>query len=106
MSAKNSITIRAKRKKAFTEVRLMIEHPMAINECSYEMDESKQKTLFIQELRCIHNKKLVIHVQMGYAIAANPYFAFRFKGGEQGDKIRISWVDNQGNRDDKNAKIY
>ncbi|MDO9048980.1 MAG: thiosulfate oxidation carrier complex protein SoxZ [Methylobacter sp.] len=32
-------------------------------------------------------------------MSKDPYFAFTLKGGNPGDKITISWVDNLGNED-------
>ncbi len=102
----NTITIRAKQRGDYTEIRMTIDHPMRAKHCGYEVDETKQQALFIQEVRCLHDNELVILAQLGPALSENPYFAFRFKGGARGDKITVSWVDNQGNRDDQDAEIH
>ena len=104
--SRSTLTIRAKKRIDFTEVRLMVDHPMVSPSCQFEGDEGQLPALYIQELRCFYQKKLVLTAQLGVNIAENPYFAFRFIGGEIGDKILISWVDNQGNRDDQSAKIF
>jgi len=101
--SRSSITIRAKQKGEYTEVRLLIQHPMQSGKCNHS---TEAEPFFIQELRCFHQKLLVVTAQLGTAIAENPYFTFRFKGGVLGDKIKISWVDNRGNRDDQIAKIH
>ncbi len=101
--SRSSITIRAKQKGEYTEVRLLVRHPMQSGKCNHS---AKAKPFFIQELRCFHQKQRVVMAQLGIAIAENPYFTFRFKGGALGDKIKISWVDNRGNRDDQIAEIY
>lgn len=103
---RSSITIRAKRKGEFTEVRLSIQHPIQSIKCDLTADSVTTESLFIQELRCFHNKQLVVTAQLGLSISENPYFAFRFKGGSLGDKIKVSWVDNQGKRDDQIAEIH
>lgn len=102
----STITIRAKKRRDYTEVRLKVEHPMIASECQFHNDQQELPSLYIQELRCFYQKQLVLTAQLGVNIAENPYFAFRFIGGEIGDKIIISWVDNQGNRDDQSAKIF
>lgn len=106
MTAKKSITIRAKKKDSFTEVRLIIEHPMQSAHCRTQLESVDTTAHFIQELRCYYNQKLMVTVQMGPAIAEDPYFAFRFKGGQEGGIITVSWVDNQGNKDERNTEIH
>ncbi len=100
---RSSITIRAKQKGEYTEVKLLIRHPMQSGKCDHN---AEAEPFFIQELRCFHQKRLMVTAQLGTTIAENPYFTFRFKGGALGDKIKISWVDNRGNRDDQIAKIH
>jgi sulfur-oxidizing protein SoxZ len=38
-------------------------------------------------------------------ISKNPYLSFKIKGAAAGDKIKISWVDNKGESDSKEAAI-
>ncbi len=101
--SRSSITIRAKQKGEYTEVKLLIQHPMQSGKCEHS---AEAEPFFIQELRCFHQKQLVVTAQLGTTIAENPHFTFRFKGGALGDKIKISWVDNRGNRDDQTAEIH
>jgi sulfur-oxidizing protein SoxZ len=54
---------------------------------------------FIQELTVEHNKNVIITGNIVANISNYPYFAFTLKGGNIGDKITISWVDNLGNQD-------
>jgi sulfur-oxidizing protein SoxZ len=35
-------------------------------------------------------------MQWGPSVSKNPFLAFRFNGGKQGDKISITWRDNMG----------
>ena len=103
---RSTITIRAKKRLDFTEVRLKIDHPMIATECQLLQQPDELASLYIQELRCFYQKQLIVTAQLGANISETPYFAFRFIGGEIGDKILISWVDNQGNRDDQSAEIF
>jgi sulfur-oxidizing protein SoxZ len=32
----------------------------------------------------------------GRAVSKNPYVSFSFKGGQKGDQLALSWVDNLG----------
>lgn len=61
-------------------------------------DESTGKLIpahYIQELTIKHNDKIIISANLGGSISKDPYFAFRLKNSESGDKITVSWVDNQ-----------
>ena len=50
---------------------------------------------FITELVAKHNDKVVLQSEFGTAVSKNPYLAFRFKGGNKGDKVTVSWKDNK-----------
>ena len=41
----------------------------------------------------------------GTAVSKDPYVKFSFRGGNKGDDLKISWVDNQGETDATTAKI-
>lgn len=56
---------------------------------------------YIQELTVKHNDVQVITCQMGGSISKNPYFDFLLQGGNKGDEITISWVDNLDKTDAK-----
>jgi sulfur-oxidizing protein SoxZ len=60
---------------------------------------------FIQEVVCKHGDKTVMTAQWGAAISKNPYLSFKFKGGNAGDKVSLSWTDNKGNSDSSEASI-
>ena len=43
--------------------------------------------------------------QWGPAVAKNPFLQFKFKGGEKGDKVTVTWVDNKGDKRTDEATI-
>ncbi|MDP1996097.1 MAG: thiosulfate oxidation carrier complex protein SoxZ, partial [Gallionella sp.] len=51
----------------------------------------------ITEIKALHNGKIVLEGRFGTSVSKNPYLVFRFTGGATGDKIALSWLDNQGN---------
>lgn len=96
----SSIKIRSKRLTGKTQIRILIAHPMA--KTRKRNAPSGAKTLpghFIQVLTVKHNGKTVANCNIGPNIAKNPFFAFMLNGGKAGDKISVSWVDNQGQTD-------
>lgn len=59
----------------------------------------------IQDLWVEHNMAKVISCNMAGSISKNPYFDFLLKGGEVGDEITVSWIDNLGKSDSKEYTI-
>ena len=79
----------------FVEVKMILNHPM---ETGRKKDDAGDLIAahFIQLLNVTINGKNVFEAQMGTGIAKNPYFTFRFKGANVGDKLNANWVDNLG----------
>lgn len=87
--------MRATLGQGFTDVRVLMTHPMETG----QRKDSEGKLVpmhFIQNLTVKVNGKPVIEAQTSQAISRNPVFSFRLKGGSKGDKIEVSWVDNEG----------
>lgn len=95
----SSIRIRTKRIDGKLQIRTLISHPM---EHGRNIDKNTNQPIpahFIQELTVKHNGKTIANCAIGGGVSKDPYFAFMLKGGEPGDKITISWVDNLGRQD-------
>ncbi len=96
--------LRAKLKGEQTMVRVLLAHPM-------DTGRAKDKSghiipaKFIQEIECWRNDRSVLTIECGTATARNPYFSFYLKGGERGDRIRLRWVDNQGNKGEVETQV-
>ncbi|MDM8558442.1 thiosulfate oxidation carrier complex protein SoxZ [Candidatus Parabeggiatoa sp. HSG14] len=102
---KKSIRAKAKLKGEITEVKALIKHPM---ESGFRKDKETGDLVpahFIKELKCEHNDKVVMSAIWSGGISKNPYCAFRFKGAAKGDKVKISWEDNLGHTDTRDAKV-
>jgi len=103
--AKKSIKIRAKLKGDTTTVKCLMTHPM---ETGLRKDKKTGKPIpahFINEVMAENNGKNVMTAQWSGGISKNPYLSFAFTGGNKGDEVKISWVDNQGNSDSGTAQI-
>ena len=80
---------------------------------SHEMETGQRKDArgdivpahFIQNVTVTHAGKTVLSAQWGPAISKNPFMHFRFKGGKPGEKVTITWVDNQGDKRTDEATI-
>lgn len=100
----SSIKIRTKRLDDTTQIRTLISHPME----NGRNKDDRGKLIpahHIQELWVSHNDIQIITCHMGGSISKNPYFDFLIEGGNEGDKITISWLDNLGNRDSQTRLI-
>ena len=103
--AEKSIRIRAELSGDVTDVKALINHTM---ETGLRKDAKTGETIpahFIQEVVCEVNGKPNFTAQWGVAISKNPYLSYQFKGGKKGDKIKISWVDNKGDKDSEEGQV-
>ena len=101
----SSIKMRAKASGGVTTIKALISHPM---DTGLVKDKKTGKPIpahFIQEVVCKHGDKTVMTAQWGAAISKNPYLSFKFKGGNAGDTVSLSWTDNKGNSDSADASI-
>ena len=89
--------IRAQVHPGGTIVRVLMSHEM---ETGLRKDAAGKAipAWHITEMSAALNGKTVLTAQWGTAIAKNPFTQFTIKGAKSGDKISISWLDNQGER--------
>lgn len=89
--------IRASLQGDVADVRVLMAHPM---ETGQRKDPSGKviPAHFIKEIRAELNGKPVFDAQISQAISRNPVFAFRVKGAKAGDKLKITWEDNTGDK--------
>jgi sulfur-oxidizing protein SoxZ len=103
--AKKSIKIRAKEKGGVTTVKALMTHPM---EPGTRKDKKTGKLIpahFIQEVTCESGGKTLVTGLWSGGVSKNPYLSFKFAGGNKGDGIKLTWVDNKGNSESAEAKI-
>jgi sulfur-oxidizing protein SoxZ len=96
--------IKAALSEGVTEVKVLMRHPM---ETGLRKDESGAlvPAWFITEVTATHGDRVVLRAQFGTSVSRNPYLAFRFKGGQVGDQVTVSWVDSKGDRRTDEATI-
>lgn len=88
--------VRAQRGEQFTEIKILINHPMQNGRNRDPMTGQLIPAHFIQELTVEKNGKTVIRAQLGVSMSQNPFFTFRMKDASRGDRLRVYWVDNLG----------
>ena len=86
--------IRAKKKGASVEVKVLVRHPM---ETGLRKD-SKGNAIpahYIETFEASSGGKKVFAANLGPAVSKDPVITFRYNG-EKGDTVSISWKDNKG----------
>jgi sulfur-oxidizing protein SoxZ len=93
--AAGPMKMRAVLSGGFTEVRVLMTHPMETGQRK-DADGKLIPLHFIQNVTVRVNGKTVIESEISQAVSRNPVFSFRVQGGAKGDKVEVSWVDNSG----------
>jgi len=100
----SSIRVRAIANGGTTDVQTLIQHPMDSGFVKNDKGEFIPPH-FIQELTFEHDGKKVFVANWGTAVSKDPYVKFSFKGGNKGDDLKVSWIDNKGESDTATVKI-
>ena len=91
----NPMKIRTKLDGDVVQIRVLMSHPMETG-----LRKNPQGELipayFIQLVTVIYKERTVLSAQWGAAISRNPYMSFKFQGATKGEKLKISWIDSQG----------
>jgi sulfur-oxidizing protein SoxZ len=96
--------IRASLRDGVADVRVLMTHDM---ETGQRKDASGNlvPAWYITEVIATLNGTPVLKAQWGPSISKNPYLSFRVKGAKAGDVVRVTWVDNKGNKRSDEAKV-
>jgi sulfur-oxidizing protein SoxZ len=100
-----SIKMRAKVTDGLTTIKALISHSMETGTRKDKKTGKKIPAHFIQEVVCEHKGNKVMVANWGPAISKNPYLSFKFTGAAAGDTVKLSWVDNKGEKDSSETTI-
>jgi sulfur-oxidizing protein SoxZ len=101
----SNIKIRAKGTNGVTTVKALMSHEM---ETGLRKDKKTGEPIpahFIQEVTAKWKDQTVMTAMWSGGVSKNPYLSFKFNGGEAGDPIEITWVDNMGETETGTADI-
>jgi sulfur-oxidizing protein SoxZ len=98
------IRIRARARNGITEVLILMPHPM---ETGLRKDGSGEfiPAHFITDMQVSVEGRAVLEARMSIAVSADPLLNFRFRGGQAGQAITVSWTDNRRQRRQDTATI-
>ena len=79
------------------EARWIVGHPM---ETGFRIDDSGHRITrnVITQVRVLLNGRLILDVEPGTGLAANPYLAFPVLVPAEGGSVAVEWLDDTGNR--------
>ncbi len=100
-----NIKIKAKAADGDTSVKSLMTHPM---ETGLRKDKKTGEVVpahFITEVTCKWKDQVVLTALWSGGVSQNPYLAFKFKGGEKGDPVELTWLDNKGETETETSKI-
>ena len=104
MATSSTIQVRSSVKKGVATIKCLVSHPMETG-----MRKDKKGKLipakFIQNLSCEHAGNVVLDAELNGSVSTNPYIKFKFSGATKGDTIKVSWVDNKGDKDSVEVEI-
>lgn len=103
--AKKKMKIRAWADDGKATVKAIVFHEMETGLRKDKATGEKIPAHFIEELNCEHNGKTVLTCLWGPGVSKNPFLSFRIKNAKKGDTLKLSWVDNKGEKDTEEATI-
>ena len=90
----SSIKIRSQRYDDFTEIKLLISHPMENGLNRDPLTGELIPAHFIQELIIELDGTHIITASLGGSMSKNPFFSFRLKNSHSGNRLGVRWKDN------------
>ena len=97
--------IKTRPKDGNTEILILVDHPMETGQRVDPKTKEKIPAHWIQKLTVDHNGKTVADVDMGAAISTNPLITVAVQGAKSGDKVKVSWSDNKGEKGSSEATV-
>jgi len=97
--------IKTRPKDGTTEILVLVNHPMETGMRVDAKTKEKIPAHWVQKLTIELNGKTVADVDMGIAISKDPLLAVAVKGAKNGDKVKVSWSDNKGEKGGADAVV-
>nr|VFJ56970.1 MAG: sulfur compound chelating protein SoxZ [Candidatus Kentron sp. DK]VFJ59075.1 MAG: sulfur compound chelating protein SoxZ [Candidatus Kentron sp. DK] len=94
--ASKSIRMKATQTGEETLVIAILKHPMETGTRKNPDTGKPVPAHYITEVLCKHGDALVATISMGPSVSKDPKIRFKFKGGNKGERVSISWTDNKG----------
>ncbi len=96
MAKKFKTRLKAKLKDGKVNIKAIVSHPMETGRRKDKKTGGKIPAHYISEVVVSANDKTLLTADWSGSVSKNPYLSFNY-AGKSGDKIKLSWKDNQGN---------
>ena len=97
--------IKTRASEGATEILVLVNHPMETGQRVDSKTKQKIPAHWIQKLTVELNGKTVADVDMGVAVSKDPLIGVKVKGAKAGDKVKVSWSDNKGEKGGADAAV-
>jgi sulfur-oxidizing protein SoxZ len=97
--------IRTKTAEGATEVLVLVQHPMETGQRVDPKTKEKIPAHYIQKMVFSLNGKEVADANLSVAVSKDPLVGVKLKGAKAGDKVKVSWSDNKGEKGDAEATV-
>lgn len=77
------------------DIRVLLAHPMETG----QRKDPAGNTIpahFVKQLTIRVGERIVVDAQIGTAVSRNPVFGFKVKEARAGERVVVTWIDNQG----------
>lgn len=88
-----------------TEIFVLINHPMETGLRANPQTKEKIPAHIVQKITFYLNGKEIAVADTGTGVSANPLVSIRVKNTKKGDKVRVTWTDNMGQKDEENIVL-
>jgi len=99
--------VKARIKGDVVEAKIRMTHKMWTYDIAKKKTGSRDNAEFITHITGTVNGNTVLDMSTSQFLSKNPIVKFKFKASvcKAGDKLEITWVDNQGHSKTKKGKI-
>ena len=87
------------------EIFVLISHPMETGQRTNPQTREKIPAHFIQKLTFYLNGKEIAVADTGTGVSTNPLVSVRVGNAKRGDKVKVAWSDNVGEKDEAEITI-
>jgi sulfur-oxidizing protein SoxZ len=101
----SSIKIRAKESNGVTTIKALVKHPMETGTRKNAKTGKPIPAHHITEVKVEHAGSVLMTANWGPAVSKNPYLSFTVAGVAKGETVKLSWVDNKGKSDTREATV-
>ena len=100
-----TIKVKAKVSGDVAVVKSLMLHPMETGTRTDADTGELVAAHYITQLTFTHDGKVVMLANFSTAVSRDPYFSFKFEGGQVGDTLKVNWVDSSGGADEFEAVL-